>query len=246
MGQEVEDLGLATSAAVDHAVHTRPVLGQDLGHDRRVGPGGRQQQLPCRDWWLPPANLDGVLEIQSPAIDKLRWQCRVECLRELSCQTLAKDIVSGSREPVAAHSTVVLLLVCGLPRGCQANYHIPSGDAPIVDNVAAPCPSSDSGVHDDRANKVPDICSLATRGNDLDPVTMQLSQQLLRAANDRGYDLPRDLVPVPADGAAEQDWLLAADTGTDKVVQIHDECILCDAAPDGEVTRAAPVGVRQG
>ena len=77
-------------------------------------------------------------------------------------QILCEDIVAGTCQSVAAHATIVLMLISSLPRGTETHNDITRTDVGIVDDILALHAASDSGVNDDGTYQIADICSFTT------------------------------------------------------------------------------------
>ena len=158
-------------------------------------------------------------------------------------EVLAEDIVAGGGESVAAHATVVFVLVGGLTEAGEAHDDVARADVGVVDDIAALHAAGDGGIDDDGADEVAHVGRLAAGGIDADAHLAQLTQEFVGAVDDGADDFAGDEHLVAPDGGRDED--VVHGTHAQQVVGVHDEGILCNAFPDGEVTCLAPVGIGQ-
>ena len=100
---EVQYLGLGTSAAVYHAVDFGPVSIKDATHDGCIGACGRKDHASG----INVSHFGGVGQALLAAVDHLARQVGVVALGEVLGIKLAEDIVACRSEAIAAHAAVV-------------------------------------------------------------------------------------------------------------------------------------------
>ena len=167
----------------------------------------------------------------------------VKALRILFSQILAEHIVARRSQPIAAHTSVVALLVGSLSRRRKTHNDVARTDVGIVDNVSTLHTTGHGTVNDDGAYKVAHVSCLATSGPDADTHLAKLLQQFIRSIDDGRNDLARNQHLVTSDGGRNEDVIHS--THAEQVVSIHHDGILGDAFPYGEVARLLPVHVGQ-
>mmetsp|Transcript_28730 Transcript_28730/g.53874 ORF Transcript_28730/g.53874 Transcript_28730/m.53874 type:complete len:202 (+) Transcript_28730:666-1271(+) len=146
-------------------------------------------------------------------------------------------------QPIAANTAVVVVLVAGSTGGRQCHDDVASADVGIVNHFISRHLRGHCGVNDNGSDKVAHVRRLPASENDADSVSVQLIHQACCAANDGSDHLSWDEVLIPADGTGQQD--VVRDAHAQQVVQVHDQSILGDAFPDGDVARLLPVDVGQ-
>ena len=146
-------------------------------------------------------------------------------------------------QPVAAHAAVVFLLVGGLSATAQSHDDISRTDIGVVDDVATFHAACHGGVYDDGAHQVAHVGCLAARGIDADTHLAHLGQQFVRTVDDGTDDFARDEHFVTSDSGRHQDVVYG--THTKQIVRVHDERVLRNAFPYGQVARFFPVRVGQ-
>ena len=147
------------------------------------------------------------------------------------------------RQAIGTHTAVVFLLVGGLPIAGEAHNDIACSNVGIVDHILALHAAGNGGIDDDGARQVAHIGCLAARAIHPDAHGTQFGHQLVVAVDDGADHLTGNQQLVATDGRRDED--IIDSTHTDEVVDVHDEGILCDALPDGEVARLLPVHIGQ-
>jgi len=168
----------------------------------------------------------------------------VIALRIFLSQVLGEDIMPCGGQAVAAHATVVAVLVGSLPRRAKADDDITRADVGIVDDVAALHAAGDGAVNDDGAHQVAHVGRLSACRPDADAHRAQLLQQLVSTIDNGRDDLAGNEQLVAPDGRADKD--VVRGTHTQQVVGVHHDGVLGDAFPHAQVTGLLPVHVGQG
>ena len=76
--------------------------------------------------------------------------------------------MAGTRKPIAAHTSVVALLIGGLPRGTQSHDNVARLDVSVVNHIGTTHAACDGRVDNDGAYQVAHIGRLATSKRDAD------------------------------------------------------------------------------
>ena len=173
------------------------------------------------------------------AIHQLFGYCVVVALGVVLCEVFGKYVVSCGGESVAAHTAVVALLVGGLACGRQSYDNVAWTDVCIVDYIGATHTACDGTIDDDGAHEIAYIGCLASCAIDADSHLTEFCHQFIGSVDDGRYDFAWDEHLVAPDGRADED--IIDSTHAEQVVGIHDEGILCDTFPYGEVARLAPI-----
>ena len=207
--------------------------------DRCIGACGGEDQFSCID----RTAFNGIGQSVFSAVDQFLGNSMVVALRELLCKIPGKDIMTCGGQSVAAHAAIVTGLVCRLSGRRKTDDHIARTDVCIVDYILAAHTASDCRIHDNRADKVAHIGCLAPRRIDADSHPAHISQELVGTIDDGRYYFARHKQLVAADSRADQDIVYRPHT--EQVVRIHDDGILCDAAPYADVPGLLPVHISE-
>ena len=144
---------------------------------------------------------------------------------------------------VAAHSAVVCLLVGCLAEAGESYDDVAGTYVRVIDHVGAAHSARYGAIDNDCAHEVAHVGSFSARGVDADAHAAQFFEQFVGAVDDCGDYFPWNQHFVAPDGRGNKDAVGGADA--EKVVEVHDERILRNAFPNGEVARLAPVGISQ-
>lgn len=153
-------------------------------------------------------------------------------------------VVAGRGQSIGPHASVVLVLVGRLAIGRQADDDLTRSDAGIVNDFISAHSCDDGTVHNDGADQVAHIRRLAARGANVHAVGAQIRQYGLGTFNEGRDDFAWNAVFVSANGAGKQNGSRRAHT--EEVIDIHNDGVLGNSAPDREVARLLPVHVGQG
>ena len=146
-------------------------------------------------------------------------------------------------QAVAAHTTVVALLISGLSVRGQTDNDIATLNVFVVDHIRTFHTTGHGAIHDDRAYQVAHVGCLSTSGVAAYPHLTQLSQQLVCPIDDSGDHLARHQELVASDRGRDQDVIHCAHA--EQVVDVHDQGILRDAFPYREIAGLFPIHVGQ-
>ena len=234
---EVHDLGLRTARAVNHTVDLRTELVEEFLDHGSVCARRAEYEFASVDG----AALNGVGEFEATGVDEVVGNGGIVCLRVFLSEIFGEDIMTGGGETIAAHAAIVLLLVGCLTVGRKANDNVASLDIGVVYHILATHTASDGRIDNDGAHEVADIGSLAARGVNSDTHLAKFGEEFVGAIDDGRDDLTWHEHLVSADGAGDEDIVNGAHA--EEVVDVHNERILRDAFPDGEVAGLLPIGV---
>ena len=108
--------------------------------------------------------------------------------------------MSGRGKSIASHSTVVLAFIGGLSRRSQANNHISSLNASVVNHIGSVHTGGNRRIHNNRTHQIPNICGLPTCAVDMNVVLGQIGDQFFRPLNNGSNNLTGDIVFVSSNG----------------------------------------------
>ena len=115
----------------------------------------------------------------------------VECLRIFFCQILVEHVVASRCKSVAAHSTVVSVLVSGLSTRRESHDYVARSNVSIVYHVATFHSASHGRVNDDGSHEVSHVSRLSTSGINADAHVPHLSEQFVSPVDDGRDHLSR-------------------------------------------------------
>ena len=131
---KMQNFGLSAATAMDHAADIAAVLLQHCPNNRSVRPRRRQHQFANRQ----RTSLYGIGQTVFTGINQIFGNLRIERFRILLADDLRKNVVPGRSQSVAAHPSVVFVLVGRLSRRTESDDITAAADIRIVDHVTAP------------------------------------------------------------------------------------------------------------
>src|SRR5690606_24060015 len=140
-------------------------------------------------------------------------------------------------------SSIVMRFVGGLSKTGESDDNNACTNAGVVDDILSVHSANHGAVDDDGANHITHIGGFATGAGDVQSIVPEQVEKSFRPLDDRGDHFAGDVILVSANGRRQQNILCCTDT--EQVVHIHDDCILCDAFPYGQIACLLPVDVRE-
>ena len=192
---EVEHLGLCTACAVYHTVDFWAQFVEQFFDDWGVCAGRREHELACID----RSTFHLIGQFVFSAVNQFAWYCVVEAFWVFLCEILSENIVAGRGESVAAHTAVVLLLVCSLTSRGKTYDNVARTDVGIVDDIAALHAASYGRIHDDGAYEVAYVSSFATSRVDADAHFSHFVEEFISTVDDSRDDVSRNEHLVSSD-----------------------------------------------
>ena len=151
--------------------------------------------------------------------------------------------MTGTGQSVATHATVIFFFVSSLSVRSQAYNYITRTDIGIINHIATLHAASYSTIYDDGTYQVAYIGSFTTCGIYAYTHLAELGEQFVRTVDDGGYYFARNQQFVSSDGRGNQDVIYC--TYAKQVVDIHNQCILCNTFPNRKITCFFPVHISQ-
>ena len=149
--------------------------------------------------------------------------------------------MAGRGQAIAAHTAVIFFLVGSLSVACQTDNHVSGLNIGVIDNVRTFHAAGHRTVNNHRTRQIADIGCLSTGAIHTDSHVAKFCHQFIVAIDDGRNDFTRNQHLIATDGARNEN--IVNSTHTDQVIDIHDERILCDTFPDGEVAGFFPIHV---
>ena len=237
---EMQHLRLGATGAVDHSVDLRTQLVEELLDDGGIGTCRGEDELAGIDGDA----VDSVGEFVLTTVDEVVGDSMVIALGIFCGKVFGKDIMTGTRQTVAAHAAIIAVLVGSLTGGGEADDDITGTDVGIIDDILTLHTAGNGGVDDDRTYEVADISRLTASWPDADAHATELGEELIGAVDDGRDDFSRDKHLVTADGGGDEDVIHGTDA--QQVIGVHDDGILRDTFPHAQVAGLLPVHISEG
>ena len=149
-----------------------------------------------------------------------------------------------TRQAIASRPSVPIAFIKRLAVAGETYNHVAFLDAGIVDDVLSAHATDHGRIHNDRAHKVTNIGGLASGAPDIQAPTAPFFHQRFRALNERRNHIAWHEPLVASNGRTHQNGTGRANA--QQIVNVHDEGILGDALPDGQIARLLPINPSQG
>ena len=236
---KVQHFRLCTTRAVYHTVNFRAKCIQQLLHYRCIRAGRGEYQFAC----IQRAVFYGIRQFQTTGVNQFFGHCLVITFGIFLCQIFGEYIMTGAGQSVAAHTTVIFLFISSLSVRSQAYNYIARTDIGIINHIAALHAASYGAVHDDGTHQIAYIGSFTACSIYAYTHFAELGEQFVRSVDDGGDNFSRNEKFVASDGRRNQDIIYC--TYAEQVVDIHNQCILCNAFPNRKITCFFPVHISQ-
>ena len=171
------------------------------------------------------------------------WNFRVVTFRIFFSQIIGKHIVPGRSQPVATHSAVVFFFVSSLPARRKSHNHITRLNIRIINHICTFHPAGNGAVHNNRTHQIAHIGRFTARFVNIHTHFTQICNQFACSVDDGRNHFTRNAVFIPSNGGRKQDIIRG--THANQIIHIHNQRILCNAFPHGQITRFTPIHIRQ-
>ena len=239
LAHEVQHLGLRSAGAVHHTMDFGAQLVEQSLHHGSISARRRKHQTAGID----RRTFDSIGQAVAAAIHKLFGHCLVVALGIFLRKILIENIMAGRGQAITTHSTVVAGFVGSLSGRRKSHDDIARTDVGIINHIATFHAAGYGAVHNDGAHQIAHIGRFATGGINTHTHIAHLLQQLVGTVDDSRNHFAGNEHFVTPDGARHKDVVNCSHT--QQVIGVHDESILRNAFPDGEVARFFPVHVSQ-
>ena len=215
------------------------VFGEEFFDNWRVGASRTQQGLAHRHVRVG----EQVVHLIMAAVEILLVGREVDGFWVFLQIVGAEQVMPGTCQAIAADARVCKSLVLGLTGGGETDDGEAGLDVGVIDDIGAIHDDDGAGIDGNGACQVADIGRFAPAAVDADPVFTECGEEVFGARNQLAECLAWDSAGVPINRAGNEDAIDCADA--EQVVDIHDEGILSDTFPHGDVSCFFPVHVCQ-
>ena len=151
--------------------------------------------------------------------------------------------MTGGSQSIAAHTAIIFFFISGLSMRGKSHNDISRTDIGIVDNICTFHAACHCTVYDNSADEITYIGCFTSGGIYAYSHFTKFGQQFVCSVNDGGNYFSGDKQLVTSDSRGYKN--IVNGTHTKQVVYVHDQCILCNTLPNGEISRFFPIHIGQ-